>query len=992
MPEAVAAIVIRAVISTIVSFALSALTRALFPKPKPPDLRHRGRKFVVRASIEAHQVGYGTTMESGPLVFAESTGPKNQFLHLVVPVAAHEIEAIDSIWLNDVEIENSQLDGSGNVTSGRFKDHVRIKKHLGTEDQAADSDLVSEVENWTEDHRGLGIAYVYLRLEFDLDVFPTGIPNMRAVIRGRKVWDPRSDPGDPSVRSFSNNGALCQLDYLMSDFGFAVPLAEIHEASWLAAANVCDEQVAVGLPGSPVGSEAEDFVADPASDKLILSNVRNWQRGDVVQFSTTDTLPAPLAVATDYYVIPSSAAVIKAADTLADARAGIVIDVTDGGSGTHTATRNSQLRYTCDGSFQVDQKPAAIMEDLLTASAGAMVYQQGTFRGYAGAATTATGTLDESDLRGKIDVTPRPSRSESFNAIRGTFVDADDDKAPFTLTDFPPITNATFESQDGGERVFNEIELPFTTNKTRAQRIANLFLHRARQGISVRFPAKLNKLDIATWDVLTVSIARLGWTDKEFRVLEWALAEDGGVDLKLQEEAAAVYDFDPADEITIDSAPDTNLPDPFTSIAPTGLTLTSGTSALFLKADGTVVSRIKASWTASADTFVREYQVQFRRGDAGSPAPDWQPATPPGAETSTFVWDVEDGVAYDVRVRASNTLGVKSAWLTASGHVVVGKTTVPADVTGFTAAQNGNAMNFRWTQVGDIDLAGYEIRFNPKGTATWADATPLTEVTRGTAITNAQVPPGDWTFLIKARDTSGNESTNPDSTDAKMATLDFDIILQEQQAPRWAGALAGFVKHHTGVLVPDSQNLASDDGFETFDLFVPNPVASAIYEAPVFDVGFDDTVRVWADVASALGPGVASGVADPALEIDYREDTGAFDGFEPWAIGNVEARFVKLRIALDTAKGLAKVTGFKPTVDLFERTEGAKGVTVTAGGQAIAFARAFHATPRVSATADATSARIATKENVTTTGFTAHVFDTGGTDVGGNLDWQATGA
>ena len=29
---------------------------------------------------------------------------------------------------------------------------------------------------------------------------------------------------------------------------------------------------------------------------------------------------------------------------------------------------------------------------------------------------------------------------------------------------------------------------------------------------------------------------------------------------------------------------------------------------------------------------------------------------------------------------------------------------------------------------------------------------------------------------------------------------------------------------------------------------------------------------------------------------------------------------------------------------------------------------------------------------MTTTGFTAHVFDTGGTDVGGNLDWQATGA
>ena len=902
MPQVVGPLLVKVAISTIISFGLSLITRALAPKPKAPQLREEGRKHIVRSSVEAHQIGYGTSMVSGPLIFAESAGPNNEFLHLVVPVAAHEIEAIDSVWLNDVEIQNSQLDGSGNVTSGRFKDHARIRKHLGGETQSADSALVSEVSNWTADHSGRAIAYVYLRLKWNQDVFPTGIPNMRAVIRGRKVWDPRSDPGDPSVRSFSDNAALCQLDYLMADFGFGVPLAEIHEPSWVAAANACDEDVE--LAGSP------------------------------------------------------------------------------------TVT---QKRYTCDGSFQIDQKPAAIMEDLLTASAGAMVYQQGTFRGYAGGPTAATGTLDESDLRGPIDVTPRPSRSESFNAIRGTFVDADDAKAPYSLTDFPPITNSTFESQDGGERVFNEIELPFTTNKTRAQRIANLYLQRARQGITVRFPAKLTKLDIATWDVVTVSIARLGWANKEFRVLEWALAEDGGVDLTLQEEAAAVYDFDPADEIVLDPAPDTNLPDPFTAVAPTGLTLTSGTAALFLKADGTVISRIKVSWTASADTFVKNYEVQFRPSNE-SPTPDWQPATPPGGQTGTFVWDVEDGLAYDVRVRAVNTLGVKSAWTTAAGHVVAGKTTAPAEVTGFTAAQNGNAMNFRWSQVPDLDLAGYEIRFNPQGTATWADATPLTEVTRGTAITNAQVPPGDWTFLIKARDTSGNESATAARADAKMETADFDIILQEAQAPRWPGPVNGFVKHHTGVLVPDSQNLASDDGFETFDLFVPNPVASAIYEAPAFDVDFDDTVRVWGDVVSALGPGETLGVADPALEIDYRKNASAFDGFEPWSIGNIEARFVKLRINLDTSKGVAKVTGFKPTVDLIERTEGAKAATVAAGGQAIAFAQQFHTAPRVAATVDGTSALIATKENVTTTGFTAHVFNTGGTDVGGTLDWQATGA
>ena len=144
MPQAVVPILIKVAISTAISFGLSLITRALAPKPKAPQPREEGRKHIVRSSVEAHQIGYGTSMVSGPLIFAESAGPNNEFLHLVVPVAAHEIEAIDSVWLNDVEITNSQLDGSGNVTSGRFKDHARIKKHLGSDTQAADADLAAE--------------------------------------------------------------------------------------------------------------------------------------------------------------------------------------------------------------------------------------------------------------------------------------------------------------------------------------------------------------------------------------------------------------------------------------------------------------------------------------------------------------------------------------------------------------------------------------------------------------------------------------------------------------------------------------------------------------------------------------------------------------------------------------------------------------------------------------------------------------------------------
>lgn len=57
---------------------------------------------------------------------------------------------------------------------------------------------------------------------------------------------------------------------------------------------------------------------------------------DRIRFATTNTLPAPLAPATDYYVIRISSTVIRVASSLANARSATAIDLTDGGTGTDT--------------------------------------------------------------------------------------------------------------------------------------------------------------------------------------------------------------------------------------------------------------------------------------------------------------------------------------------------------------------------------------------------------------------------------------------------------------------------------------------------------------------------------------------------------------------------------------------------------------------------------------------------------------------------------
>ena len=107
---------------------------------------------------------------------------------------------------------------------------------MGSPDQAADTFLADESAHWTTEHRLRGIAYMYVRLAFDADVFPNGIPEITATISGKKVYDPRT-----STTAWSDNPALCLRDYLTSSYGIAEDTANIDDALVIAAANVCDQ-------------------------------------------------------------------------------------------------------------------------------------------------------------------------------------------------------------------------------------------------------------------------------------------------------------------------------------------------------------------------------------------------------------------------------------------------------------------------------------------------------------------------------------------------------------------------------------------------------------------------------------------------------------------------------------------------------------------------------------------------------------------------------
>lgn len=120
---------------------------------------------------------------------------------------------------------------------------ARVRWMLGTDDQAAFADLITQFPaEWTSAHTLSGIAYLVAELDYDPDVYPAGIPNISAVVRGAdEVYDPRT-----LTTGYSENPALLLRHYLLHPLGGRRTVAQLDGASLIEAANVCDTSVNYG--------------------------------------------------------------------------------------------------------------------------------------------------------------------------------------------------------------------------------------------------------------------------------------------------------------------------------------------------------------------------------------------------------------------------------------------------------------------------------------------------------------------------------------------------------------------------------------------------------------------------------------------------------------------------------------------------------------------------------------------------------------------------
>lgn len=240
MGAAVAAVVaFISTYSTAIAIAMSVLSVAMTiaMKPKMPSSA-RGqaeRKQVLRSSTAPVDWVYGHTVKSGLLTFAEeevggwqdeSTDMDTnqgyvEWLHMVLTIAGHPIDRIGRIWFNDDEIG----------TYGELATY-----ELMNDPQTANAFLLANCPSWKTDMIGKGCAHLRVSMKFNQQKFSAGIPNIKAELWGRHVYDPRDQQ-----TKWSDNAALVILDFVRNHPKFKVKDHRIDWEAFKAAANICDE-------------------------------------------------------------------------------------------------------------------------------------------------------------------------------------------------------------------------------------------------------------------------------------------------------------------------------------------------------------------------------------------------------------------------------------------------------------------------------------------------------------------------------------------------------------------------------------------------------------------------------------------------------------------------------------------------------------------------------------------------------------------------------
>lgn len=579
---------------------------------------------------------YGERRIGGIRSFVGVSDTNGTDLYIVHTLCEGEINDVPEIYLDDVLSTDSRWDDPDNPGSSL----VQTTVHTGSDSQAADTDLVNDITDWTSSQQGKGTAYVVTKLSYHPDVFDR-VPEFKFVVQGKLLFDTRT-----STTGYSNNPALCVYDYLT------------------------DSRYGKGLPASAVAG------IDDAAD--------------------------------DCEVTQPSAPV-------------------------------TQDMFACDAVVETDNSILDNLKLLLGTCRGLLPYFGGQYNLIVEQDETSTFSFNEANIVGGWNFHTEGIR-DRYNRVEAKFVNP----SRSWKEDIGAVDSSTYRTADNGRMLKKRFSMPFTTDVYRAQDQAELVMNKSRQQLRTGFDSDISALEVEPGRVVDVTHESPGWSAKTYRVksVTFHPGRDVPLSFEFEEHEPNVYSM--TARSTEANAPDTNLPNPNSVAAPTGLSL----STVTVKGSaGANVSSIKVDWTAADDAYVIGYELQYRENGAANYDKDTIQIAGKSSTTG-YIFNIQDGVAYDVRVRSVNAIQKHSSWVeelnytvAAGGNIVLGSNNdiKTSDTVG--EVTNGEGTTYENTGIKGYDSSG-NLKTHIKATTGIIEATDVNLTGTITATAGAI---GGWT-------------------------------------------------------------------------------------------------------------------------------------------------------------------------------------------------------------------------------------------------------
>ena len=1007
-------------------------------------------------------VVYGTRRIGGTRVFVGTSDGydddgdivgQNTFLNMVFSVCEGPVQEISAVYLNNVEVYPNMDPRFDNGEP--IKKAVYVETYTGKANQSASQFLIDIANStggvqddwtWTSDHKLSGVAYVFLCLQYDPEIWAAGVPIMTCDVKGRIVEDTRPTyiGGAASMELWSDNPALCIRDYLTNTtYGRGIDTALIGNTSFNAAANHCDELVTFTQTVDGVSSTVSqkrytlNGVVNTAETNMdTLDKMLTSCRGSLVfsggfyKLVIDKTTTASLTF--DESTIMSNYEIIRGGKSFLANKVSVNYFNPDAEWQADFAFENSTSYKTDDNNLLLEKKlELPFTTDTLTAKHIALQSLKASrqniiinFR------TTQVGLLAEVGDIVYISLeapgwnTLNSNQGKEFRILQINIESNDEITISAVEYDADVYTTQRFTwdtSRNTNLPSLGSVSVP--TNITATETL--LFDEpKITNRISLSWTKPLDSF-VSSYDVgymkgnVLQLVQTINTTSSQTNIDN---LEPGLYSFFIRAKNNAGYSSTWVDK-TLKVKGTTVLP----LVNPPGLTsvienLISTFQGSGVKAKATLnwVAVANPEWEALGVT-IDHYSVEYKLVTESS---NWES---PGSSTGTFFdfFDIKPA-EYNFRVSAVNTANISSVYAETTA-TISGLTAPPANVDNFYLRADSLEAHLSWTPTADLDVkvgGTYEIRHSVATSgATWGQSIRVGDQVSG--IANATTMPLlVGTYLIKAVDSTGNKSTaattiintvSPSLFDKRTQASITDTTFAGTKTDLIIDSATGDLKFEADTLWDSMTSYMDTWGFidsiggidtvgtyEFSDKIDLGTAGNATLKGSITFTTYSttdiwdnrlDNIDTWEAIDANTFDDVLAELYIATTNDDPASGGATWTDYQLFSIGNYYGRGFKFKMIATSGDATHQilVSQLTATAEVYFRFD-SETVTTATGGSALTYSNAFLATPQIAITAnDMDTGDYYAITSSTGSGFTLRFYNAAGAGVARTAYYLARG-